>query len=305
MSVLKFLDILYPGQPAFIKDDWIQGVPARHVFMAASVEFLSRVRPIEGELRILEIGSWMGSSALTWAQALRKNVGGRGHVVCIDPLQPYFDAEKMKGALSGSDEGVLQSQKALLDSMTALLDEDFVYDVCRHNLRSIPKPTRTTLIRASSEAALPLLQSGSFDIVYVDGSHFFDHVSFDLKEAKRLLKVDGLLCGDDLELQLRDCDEAFARAKADLDFPTDPKSGQQFHPGVTLAVAEEVGLVSNYLGYWVVQKRSEERFIRVDLSQCELTLPEHFPERVKESAVDHLQNDMRQRQARAASTATG
>ena len=81
----------------------------------------------------------------------------------------------------------------------------------------------------------------------------------DIKNALPLLKDGGLLCGDDLEMQLSGVDGDFVKRHLDLDMAVDPVSGVAFHPGVTLAVGEFFQKdVPCYEGCWVVQKKGDD-----------------------------------------------
>lgn len=283
MSALTaFLDIVATGRPAFLKDTWIQGLPVRHVFMLAAgwalAQHVHPRRPIE----ILEVGVWMGASCLTWVEALNRfNDGHGGRVTGIDPLTPYFDAAELAGHLRHDSKGVIDSQTQLLVEMDGLLRHDFVHEILMHNMQDILPATRFELIRKPSGEALPELADRRFDLVYIDGSHAYAPVAKDLEWACRLTQVGGIVCGDDLELQLGDVDAAFARAHADVDFPTDPRTGTQYHPGVTLAVGERFGQVANFLGFWGVRKTGETSYEPLSLANAPLVIPGHLPESVK------------------------
>ena len=99
---------------------------------------------------------------------------------------------------------------------------------------------------------------------------------FDLPEAKRLIRTGGIICGDDLEMQLKDLDPAEVETAAlgGQDFVS-PGSGRVgYHPGVTLAVAREFGEVSTWDGFWAVRFSGEEwRQVTLDLTEAEV--PEH------------------------------
>src|SRR5579859_1310696 len=118
----KFLEIVYPGQPAFLKESWIQGRPIRHpVMMAALRQVAQRTQPPR-PLRILEVGTWMGSSCLTWAEALVRFNRSEGSLVGIDPLRPYFTADEMILHLAHGDPAVVDGQTRLLKEMSELLE---------------------------------------------------------------------------------------------------------------------------------------------------------------------------------------
>jgi hypothetical protein len=101
-----------------------------------------------------------------------------------------------------------------------------------------------------------LEQAGAtFDVIYLDGDHRYSHVIRELRWANRLLAEDGIICGDDLELQLRDTDALACRATAEFDFVVDCRSGRLYHPGVTLAVDEFFGgAVTCWDGFWAMAR---------------------------------------------------
>lgn len=112
--------------------------------------------------KTLEVGCAFGLSSLHICEALRGRPGA-SHLI-IDPKQ----------AEVWHDVGVSQLKRAGIDFF---------------NL--IPEP---------SEFALPDLlrdRSGSFDLVFIDGWHTFDHTMLDLFYANRLVRVGGYIVVDD------------------------------------------------------------------------------------------------------------
>ncbi len=281
----KFLEIVYPGQPAFLKEDWVQGVPMRHSFMIAAVYQLAQRTQPPRPIRILEVGTWMGSSCLTWAEALVRFNRGEGSLTGIDPLRPYFTAEEMIAHLANPDAAVLDSQKRLAKEMSELLEYDIVYDLLMHNMKCLPPTIGFTLLRKPSREALPELAGQSFDLVYIDGSHFYEDARHDVDWACKLAAVGGVVCGDDLELQMHEVDRGFAEAHKAIDFPTDPKTGRQYHPGVTLAVGERLGTVANYFGFWTMWKTGENSFAPMQLGSEPVVVPFHFPPRIRDDVL--------------------
>lgn len=240
----------------------LQSPPIRHAYMRAVVLHLvqtSERRP----LNILEIGSWAGASAITWAQALKTLAPAGGKLMCVDIWRPYLDSNanpehKLEAMSQAAKDGVIF--KVFLDNLCAAGVEDFVeYRV------------------GSSRDVLPGFPDASFDIVYIDGSHAYPDVSFDVHQALRLVNAQGVVCGDDLELQLSDVDADGNRAAAHAgkDTLVDPKTGLHYHPGVTLAVMEAFGTVSEWQGFWAVQ-RDGAAWRRLDLAQYPLAIPEHL-----------------------------
>ena len=223
-----------------------QGAPERYVAMLATVESLCRNR--SNSLHVLEIGTWAGGSALLWAEGIFRFNGGRGTVVCVDCWEPYVDLEKYP-----ADNPALPALK----EMTNAAEAGNIYDLFRHNVRSSPYGRIVSHFRGQSRDLLPFLGDLSFDLVYVDGSHTHAAASYDLHHAKRIVRDGGIVCGDDLELQinLQQVDRAEAFRDHDLEYAFNSKTRSYYHPGVTLAVDDHFTDVTNEAGFFLAQRR--------------------------------------------------
>jgi len=238
-----------------------QGISSRHRYMSALVA--SWIRAHSGELcTVLEIGSWTGGSAITWAQALNE-AGAAGQVVCIDKWEVNFEAaanaaevykEMTRAAASGDAEKLFW-----------------------HNVRAAGVENRVALLRGFSQEILPLLESRRFSIVFVDGSHFYKDVLHDIGHASRLVQDRGIVCGDDLEVQRHECSEKTLRAgiAIDADYQLDDRTGLWYHPGVTAAVGELLGPVSVWEGFWAIERRGDT-WQQVQLADVRDELPPHL-----------------------------
>ena len=229
----------------------------RHVWQTAAV---CVVKDTPRPLRILEIGSWAGHSTLTWAEAIGK-FERKGSILCVDPWGRYLAAGDVKGG------GAYQA-------MDAAIDLDLIYTLFLHNIGFADPAARIDHIRGRFDDVAPYLGDGQFDIVYIDGSHYYADVVHDIAQARRLVRDGGLICGDDLEHQLADVDPGFVKANIAKDYARDPK-GRGMHPGVTLAVAEAFGRVADYSGFWIM-RREGERFAEVGLHQAQVFIPNHL-----------------------------
>lgn len=143
--------------------------------------YLSEVEPelrsLAGKpgLQILEIGSFEGRSAVWFLQELLTAPGSG--LTCIDPWQITPEM------IDFEPEIMIAWAESRFDSNTAL--------ALQHS------PAQLQKIKGPSEAVLPLLPAGSFDLILVDGSHRAPFVLSDLVLAWRLLKPEGLLWCDD------------------------------------------------------------------------------------------------------------
>ncbi len=252
---------LSPGAPYFPEGlVSIQSGPdsmIRHVWQTAAV-CLAKEAP--HPLRILEVGSWAGHSTLTWAEAVAK-FERDGTVLCVDPWGRYIaDGDLATG-------GAYQA-------MDAATDLDLIYGLFLHNIGFADRRVRVDHIRGRFSDVASYLADGQFDIVYIDGSHYYPDVVHDIREARRLVRDGGLICGDDLEHQLHDVDAAFVLASLAKDYVRDAQ-GRGMHPGVTQAVAEAFGRVADYSGFWIV-RREGDAFREVGLHRAQVFIPSHL-----------------------------
>ncbi len=252
------LKMLFGNAPSFVLGKC--GVPVRHHFMMKAIKLLA------GEvdsISMLEIGSWIGYSTLTWKEAIGTFAKRQGSVLCVDPWLPYFTDDEIA---TGNEQYDIKNQAAA---------SDLSYQMFLHNSSVTWPDVQLRHMRGKSAEILPYLKAGQFDLVYIDGNHHYQEVLADIQEAKRLVKENGIICGDDLELQYKDIDTRFAKDQKQMDFVKDPKSGRSYHPGVTLAVHEELGEVSNYAGFWLTRKTAEV-YTNIRLPEEGLFVPGHF-----------------------------
>jgi predicted O-methyltransferase YrrM len=233
----EWLRVLLGGKPRFDVGVGAIGGGVRQFFMTAAVHALKRRGVTEPKL--LEIGSWIGFSTFTWAQALESFFAGRGVIACVDPWDDYPLVNQTHHAdFVGIYRGMLAS--------------GLTYELFMHNVSYLAKTVSVQPLRGRSQAVLPLLRERSFDLIYIDGDHSYGAVRHDIEASLPLLKNGGILCGDDLDLSVDQCDPEYAKANRDAQPAIDPKTGRAFHPGVTLAVSDTLGKVANYSGFWAV-----------------------------------------------------
>lgn len=263
---------LFPDRPYF--DGGTAGrqcTIARHAEIASFVSLLDRPR-----VDILEIGSWIGHSALTWSDAIASFCPGKGAVVCVDPWKPYFEAGEHRA--SGP-----------YAQMESLAHAGLAYDLFLHNTKFAAPGVEVRHLRGSLADYERFLKDGSFDLVYVDGSHYHEDVLNDLRLAERLVRTGGILCGDDLELQLDECAAEIARANPRTDFIADPRSGAMFHPGVTTAVHDFFGgRVWSENGVWAMRKAAPLAYAVPSLEKRRFIVPRNFPEQDRAALANAL-----------------
>ena len=201
--------------------------------------------------RVLEIGTWEGASALTWLEA-------GADLLCVDAWEDY---------------------------PTSPGDAEKAYIKFKENCPNVMH------IRGKSADVLPKIRKSEFDIVFIDGDHTYDIVKQDIALAMPLLRLGGIICGDDLNIQAYDSPKA-AKGTPYADCMRDEKTVRNFHPGVTKAVAEIFGKVSMWGGFWAMQKIAVNRYDigwnPISLAGIKLDFPSHFSQEAIADAAQHL-----------------
>lgn len=255
----------------------VLSAPIRHLFMIGVVWFLNKSEK-HRTLDILEIGSWFGASTLSWAQGLTLYSKKNSSISCVDAWEPFFDMN-----VHGNNDYAKE--------MEELLESDFAYNVFLHNMRILKGKMTTQHFRGKSENILPYLKEEKYDIIFIDADHTYGPVKKDISESMRLVKDGGIICGDDLNLQLNEIDKNYATNNKHKDFIKDPLTQRNYHPGVTVAVNEYFGEVSSWGGFWAMQKHNNE-WRKFSLKDMPVVYPSHFNDSHIEKAESHY-NDIK------------
>jgi uncharacterized coiled-coil protein SlyX len=173
-------------------------------------------------VRLLEVGSWCGDSALILGRVAER---AGGTLVCVD---------WWKGNV-GTDLAQIASS---VDVFSV-----FWKRICDHGLADVVVP-----LRDRSDRAAVTLESEAFDLVFLDADHRYDQVSADIRAYQRLVRRGGILCGHDCEGRPSDYDPAFLRAGTDVD------CHESVHCGVVLAVAEAFPACTITQSIWSVRR---------------------------------------------------
>lgn len=186
--------------------------------------------------RILEIGSWAGESAILWAQACKKQK--KGLVYCIDTWKASSNAPPIM------KDAVVRSK---------------IFPLFLHNLKVAKVDDYVVVLKGTSDELSEIIKPMSFDIVYIDGDHSYTQFKKDLLSYKELVKDGGILCGDDLELTYDlVIDKKYAKKHCDEDKIINPNTQEYYHPGITLAIYEVFGDVSQKNGFWAMRKEKNK-----------------------------------------------
>ncbi len=135
-------------------------------------EFITAKNP----KKVVEIGTWMGVSAIFAAKLLESDA----KLYCIDPWVPYHDMVNMPDC-----------QERLKNAY-----ERFLSNCIHHKVTEKIIPLRMTSMAA---VQLEEFSSPDIDLIYIDGSHSENDVFDDIMHWYHKVAPQGIMCGDDIE----------------------------------------------------------------------------------------------------------
>ena len=242
--------------------------------------YLNRMASFKNNFHYLEVGSWLGASLYTVADAIKKSDVNKVFT-CIDFWQPY-----------PSKEVVPSNEKA--NQMQSLLVAEMALPIFLNNIKSAVDEKNLNIIRKLSDEALNDVDESSVDLIFVDGSHYYDHVISDLKRSYKILKPGGVMLLDDYES--RYANVVNWEDIAEQDFVENPANSVMFHPGVTRAVKtfceeksvpeKNVGQIGG-LGIILKSETGDSRLQEVNL---DIFAASHLPSDWLQLSIDDLAN---------------
>lgn len=176
-------------------------------------------------MRVLEIGSWCGDSAVEIGHEVRKY---DGLLYCID---------WWKGN-PGTNLACAAQQVDIFQEFWRRIRAEGLDDTV------IP-------LRGRSDDVVPVLADRTFDMVYIDGDHRYSQICADIGNCTRVVRDGGILCGDDCEGRRSDFDEIFLEQGKDVDFH------ETVHCGVVAAVGETFPEYSIDYSIWSVKRTGD------------------------------------------------
>jgi predicted O-methyltransferase YrrM len=245
-----------------------QGKAIRHLWIMALIGAYSKTKK---NISVLEIGSWAGYSCATWAEAISIHVSDveNSSITCVDLWASYFSAND------------LSSGKPVYEAMNKAATENLIYPIYLENSQKISANTNVKIntCKGNSADVLTQFEPKSFDIIFIDASHYYSSVCLDINLSIPLLKDNGILCEDDLELQQNELNIDLLSNIDNIDILYHKGHQTNFHPGVTKAVGELIGPVSTYNGLSSINLDGKIRPYNID--EQYISYPSHFTEREK------------------------
>ena len=184
-------------------------------------------------IKAIEVGSWFGKGSTSiWLKQLKKN----SQLILVDAWKKFGKVEDLKQG------------KGFIFEVDKLMFPAFISTA--NQIRKYEKndgSSEVIIIRGKFEEVSKNLTEGNFDFIYLDGSHYYESIDADIKNAKRICnKKFSLICGDDLEMHPSKELVQYSKLNLNIDFCNNLK----MHPGVLLAVYENFGDVNIENGFW-------------------------------------------------------
>ncbi len=142
---------------------------------------------ILGLVEALKIDGWMSEDELSFLGSQAANAKNALQIGCYKGRSSYVIGKNIKGSLLDIDSFVGDFGKY---SLTADLATTYIKNI--HELLG----TKIELVIGNSQEVLKILNK-DFDLIFVDGSHFYENVKMDIQLSIPLLRPGGLLCGHD------------------------------------------------------------------------------------------------------------
>jgi hypothetical protein len=187
-----------------------------------------------GPIAAIEVGTWFGEgSTKIWLEQLPSH----STLLLVDSWRPYISTLDKK------------------EAPKVYTNMDSFHTMALNNTLNVIDNSRVDLdvivVRSKFNTFAKQLQEGAFDFVYIDGSHYYRDMKEDIAAALRVAnKKFSVICGDDLEVGVREDLLELAKQNVERDFIQTPTAS--FHPGVMIAVHEAFKQVNCTDGFWWV-----------------------------------------------------
>ncbi len=150
-------------------------------------------------LRIIEVGSWVGESAMAMIEACQNRVGttvdggpGQPEQCCNEPIAvEIYCVDAWSRAIATGLEPIIDSVQG----------SDGLYGLFLRNVQPyLAHPTQRIIpIRLPSFTASGLFKPGFADLVWIDGDHSPSAVAMDIEAWQPIVRPLGTLCGHDYD----------------------------------------------------------------------------------------------------------
>jgi hypothetical protein len=161
---------------------------------------LNRLPPQNKNIKILEVGSWIGNGSTIILGEFAKERDGM--LYCVDTW-------------TGSSVEKSQSMSQSHD----------IYGTFEYNIKSSGLGKHVTPLRMTSFEASEIIKDNFFDFIFIDGDHTYEIVKQDILNFSKKLKSNGILCGHDCEGLMEDFDPSIINENLNSGYFKDPQAG--------------------------------------------------------------------------------
>ena len=196
------------------------------------------------KIKVLEIGCYCGQNTIFMGNLFR-NMNINYQITCLDIWNDY-------------DRGT-DKLNFFHNKVSENLKNGKVFNLFMQNIKNTNMQKHISIKKRDSFTYLDNIDE-KFDLIIIDGSHSYKYVFKDILNAKRLINNNGFIVGDDYEIDFKSI-EYLNYQKAiqnNKDTIYCPKSGINFHPGVTKATYELLGNIFEINGQFIVKKINDD-----------------------------------------------
>ena len=210
----------------------------------SEIKLLEKHQHQNNFISVLEIGTWCGEGSTPVIADELSNFM-KAELICVDTYKPWASQEDLS-ANSAYKQYDKQSKTALL--------------IAARNINKLSEKYEIPISLFIGRLGQLPLKEKSFDLIFVDGDHKYTSVKEDIECALDLLKPDGVVIGDDFEVDLPFktglVDECVHNRGRDLIFST--VQNNYLHPGIVLAldeISQSAGIkIESRDGCWILKK---------------------------------------------------
>ena len=200
------------------------------------------------KIKILEVGVYCGQTTLNVAKTLvKKKIDFE--FTCVDLWSSFPVSKKKFSFFDKKFNENLKNKK--------------VIKLFKYNLNAFKIDHKVKIIIGDSLIILKKLND-KFDYIILDANHKYEFINRDIINSKKLIKNNGILIGDDYEISHKTFNKLKINKKVideDNEDTYFSKSLKKIiHPGVTFAVYENFGNLTNRNGIFCV-KYENSKFI--------------------------------------------
>lgn len=138
---------------------------------------------------IVEVGTWLGGSAINMANICKKNNLNCNKIYCIDT---WLGAEEFWTYYSNTPERNLNCLHGFPQ-----IYYQFLSNVVHNNVQDLIQPIPNTSVIGFEILKYKKINP---DLIYIDGSHLEDDVYQDIKNYYSILNKGGVIFGDDRQI---------------------------------------------------------------------------------------------------------